>query len=124
MDCDRILIVEDEADIRETLKEIMELEGYRVSTAENGERALVLLDEIQRPCLILLDLMMPVMDGWEFLHVLREQRQHVLATIPIVVVSAAADVLDVKQQYGCQAVKKPVNIETLVELARQYCRPH
>ncbi|MCW8195854.1 response regulator [Proteobacteria bacterium 005FR1] len=123
MTCDRILIVEDEPDIRETLKDILELEGFSVTTAANGREALQRVEEIQRPCLILLDLMMPVMDGWQFLHILKDERKHVFATIPVVVISAAADVSAVQQQYGCKAIKKPVSISTLVELAHEYCEP-
>jgi CheY-like chemotaxis protein len=121
--CDRILIVEDERDIRDTLKEILELEGFEATAAQNGREALQLLEEIARPCLILLDLMMPVMDGWQFLEVIERERAHVLATIPIVVVSAAADVSSIQQHYGCKAIKKPVNISTLVDLAHEYCTP-
>lgn len=123
MSCDCILIVEDEPDIRDTLKEILELESFVVATAENGREALQRVEEIQRPCLILLDLMMPIMDGWQFLDILKEHREHVLATIPIVVISAAADIAAVQQQYGCKAIKKPVSISTLVELAHEYCKP-
>lgn len=119
MTCDRILVIEDEADIRETIKDILELEGFSVETAENGQVGLEKLHSSDRPCLILLDLMMPVMNGWQFLDEVRQQ--DILATIPIVVVSAAADVTDVKRQYGCDIMKKPASIDALMEIARSYC---
>lgn len=113
---------EDEPDIRETLREILELEGFAVSTAENGQEALDLLGRIRKPCLMLLDLVMPVMNGWQFLEVLRSEHRHILATIPIVVVSAISDVSEVEQQYGCTIVKKPADIGLLVELAHKHCK--
>lgn len=121
MTCEHILVVEDVADIRDTIKDILTLEGYEVLTAANGREALERLNEQQQPCLILLDLMMPVMDGWQFLEALETKHQHVLATIPIVVVSAAADVASVQQKYGCRIMKKPCNVNLLVDLAHEYC---
>lgn len=122
MSCKRILIVEDERDTRDMLKEILEMEGFDVVTAENGEVGLEVLQDEGEPCLILLDLMMPVMNGWEFLEALRLQQNHVLATIPIVVVSAIADLAAKEQKYNCAYMKKPVNVESLVTLAHQHCK--
>jgi CheY-like chemotaxis protein len=82
-----ILIVEDEPPIRDVLAEILEDEGYRVSTVSNGMEALTYLrQQADRPRLILLDLGMPVMTGWEF----REEqlRDATLKDIPVVVMSA------------------------------------
>lgn len=121
MSCQHIMIIEDEPDVRETLKELLELEGFQVSTAENGQEGLKHLQENGQPCLILLDLMMPVMSGWEFLETFKSQYQHLFATTPVTVVSAAADVTDVQQRYGCLLLKKPVNLEHLFALAHQYC---
>ena len=70
----RVVIAEDEALIRLDLKEMLEEEGYVGHTAENGQVALELLQVIARPCLILLDLMMPVMSGAEFLSHLRQAK--------------------------------------------------
>lgn len=121
MPCKRILIVEDERDAREALKEIMEIEGFTVSTAENGQQALEMLEKFGEPCLILLDLMMPIMNGWEFLEALDQQHNHVLATIPVVIVSAIADLSVAQQKYKCSVMKKPVNVQVLVGMAHQYC---
>lgn len=123
MTCESVLIIEDEPGVRETIKDILEMEGFAVTTAENGEEALKLLQASQHPCLILLDLMMPVMNGWQFLEALKKDHQHVLATIPVVVVSAVADLASVQQQYACRIMKKPVSVATLVELAHEYCEP-
>ncbi|WP_222615273.1 response regulator [Persicimonas caeni] len=82
-----ILIVEDEIDIRETLMSFLELKGYTVTTASNGREALKRLEEGLEPCLILLDLMMPTMDGWEFRT--RQLADPDLADIPVLVLTGA-----------------------------------
>ena len=83
----KILVVEDDDDIRDSLKELLEEEGYRVDTAANGQQALVKLQERELPQLILLDLMMPVMDGWQFQKELRDVPS--LARLPVIVISAS-----------------------------------
>jgi CheY-like chemotaxis protein len=86
MAAERILVVDDDRNVRETLGDILRLSGYTVTLAENGARA---LDEIRggaAPAVVLLDLMMPVMSGWEFLEV-AEADDH-LRILPILVVSA------------------------------------
>jgi CheY-like chemotaxis protein len=88
LDRGSILIVEDDADIRETLGDALELEGYDVVTAENGFDALCLLRSGLKPGLILLDLVMPIMSGWQFRQV--QLADPSLAGIPVVVVSASA----------------------------------
>ena len=120
IDCSRILVVEDEPDLRDTLRDLLELEGYRVSTAANGKEGLQVIEEVGEPCLILLDLMMPVMNGWEFMHALRTQPL-AASNVPVVVVSAAADIADLPQRYGCAVLRKPVRIEQLLALAHAYC---
>jgi CheY-like chemotaxis protein len=83
----KILVVEDDDDIRDSLKELLEEEGYRVDTAANGQQALIKLQESELPRLILLDLMMPVMDGWQFQKELRDVPN--LARLPVIVISAS-----------------------------------
>lgn len=115
--CRSILIVEDDNDIRESLAQVLELEGYNVSTAANGKEALELLTTIKRPCLILLDLMMPVMSGWEFLNAQRDDMM--LATIPVVVVSAAGE--KAKSTPASGFIKKPIDLPVLLSMIEQYC---
>lgn len=103
-----VLVVEDEQDIRETLRDILEMEGYRVRCACNGKEALDALAEMPRPLLILLDLMMPVMSGYELLQALRANDD--LASIPVTVVSAVGDRL----AEGTAVLRKPVDLETLL----------
>lgn len=115
-----ILIVEDDLDTREMLGRFLELEGYAVETASNGRQALERLEEGARACVILLDLMMPVMDGWQFR---REQvRNEALASIPVIVVSAAGR--DRLQQVNADGyLAKPVDLDELLHQIRQFCRP-
>jgi CheY-like chemotaxis protein len=114
-----IFIVEDDFDTREMLGRFLELEGYAVKSASNGRQALELLGERADACVILLDLMMPVMDGWQFR---REQVQNqALAGIPVIVVSAAGR--DRLQQIQADAyLSKPVDLDELLLRIREFCR--
>lgn len=118
-----ILIVEDNPDIRETFRTLFELEGFDVCLAENGEDALHRLDDDHlAPCLILLDLSMPVMDGWQFLDVLRGREGG--SEIPVTVLSANVDAgisRDLKSRYGVRVLRKPAPIDALLGIART-CR--
>jgi CheY-like chemotaxis protein len=101
-DCQRrILVVDDDASIREALAESLGDEGYRVVTATNGVEALTLLrppGEL-RPCVILLDLMMPVMSGQEFYA--EQQRDPALARIPIVGASSSPSRCGSRRCWAC-----------------------
>jgi CheY-like chemotaxis protein len=113
-----ILIVEDDADIRETLASTLENFGYGVTTARNGREALELLARLApRPRLILLDMMMPVMGGLEFLAAQRADQD--IARVPVVVVSAYSAVA---QSAGAQEfLSKPVDLDDLLACAARYC---
>ena len=113
-----VFVVEDDVDTRDMLGRFLELEGYRVELASNGQQALERLRAGVHPCVILLDLMMPVMDGWQFR---REQiRHHELAGIPVIVVSAAGrDRIAEIDANGY--LSKPVDLEQLLERVTQYC---
>jgi CheY-like chemotaxis protein len=113
----QILVVEDDEDIRDSLREALESDGYQVVTAEDGKEGLQALDEMPRPCLILLDLMMPVMNGWQFLEKMKEDTT--LATIPVVAVTAAGDRGNTAQ--ADMLIKKPVNLDHLLEVIKRYC---
>src|SRR5262245_59582395 len=78
-----VLIIEDDPDIREALAEILEDEGYATVLAGNGREALDHLAKSEMPALILLDLMMPIMDGWQFRD--EQRRSPSYAAIPVVV---------------------------------------
>ncbi len=109
-----ILVVEDDQEIRETLGEILEDNGYEVTLASNGAHALLELVRV-RPTAILLDLMMPVMDGWALRA--RLEADGALRDIPIVVVSADGNVRDKAAAVGARAfLRKPIRIEDLLQI--------
>jgi CheY-like chemotaxis protein len=115
--CSTILVVEDDEGIRSSLQLMLEYSGYKVETAANGKQGLERLSSIEQPCLILLDLMMPVMDGWAFAEVMKKDMT--LATIPIVVVTAFAD--KAESIGASRIVKKPVEMDTLLRFVQEYC---
>ncbi len=119
--CDKLVqVVDDDPDIRDSLSEILEQEGYHILTAANGEEALRQLRGGARPCVILLDLMMPVCNGFEF----RSEQQQVpgLDNIPVVVISADGNVLLKATQVGAAAaLRKPLGVEQLLDTVERYC---
>jgi CheY-like chemotaxis protein len=113
-----VLVVEDTEDLRDLFIEVIRHAGYRVLGAENGAEALEILgSEVTDPCLVLLDMMMPVMDGPMFLNAL--QQSHRVASLPIVALSAAVTDKDV--QGARRFVRKPVSPDVLIALVREYC---
>ena len=109
-----VLVVEDNDDIREAIGAILEGEGYEIALAENGERALELLAALPRPCLLLVDLIMPCMDGWQLLQFL--SRDDRFATIPVVVMSAASN-----PGTAHPTLKKPIDLEILMQIVHGHC---
>jgi CheY-like chemotaxis protein len=116
-----VLVVEDEPDVRTTLSELIDSFGYRAAAASNGEEALRAL-EAERPRLVLLDLMMPVMDGWEFCR--RVNEDAALRGLPIAVVTGfEADSREDLPPRAADAgsFKKPIDLARLIETLRAYC---
>jgi two-component system response regulator CpxR len=115
-----ILVVDDDRDIRETLGEILLHEGYHVELAENGAKAIELIRRGPAPALVLLDLMMPVMSGWEFLEM--AETDPGLAEIPVLVVSAMpAPLAPAEARGGVKAcLHKPLRLDQLLDLVHQY----
>jgi CheY-like chemotaxis protein len=115
-----ILIVEDDVEMRESLGEILRDEGYRVAAAANGREALRHLQEADPPCLILLDLMMPEMTGWEFRD--HQRRDPQLAQIPVAIMTGVRN--SMHQIAALEAVgyfQKPVDLEALLRTISRYC---
>jgi CheY-like chemotaxis protein len=117
----RILLIEDEELLREGLKQILEEDGCRVAATADGAAAMELLRNGNfSPCMILLDLMMPVLDGWGFRA--QQQQDPSLASIPVVVVSADGGVPQKAAALGASAyLQKPVDIDQLLATVRRYC---
>jgi two-component system sensor histidine kinase/response regulator len=115
--CDRgVLVVEDDADIREAVAALLRADGYRVTTTANGSDALAALKSGPHPCVVLVDLMLPVMTGWELVSRIRSDAE--LAQIPVVVTSAASD----RSPPGVDRVlRKPLDVDLLVGTVGAYC---
>jgi excisionase family DNA binding protein len=114
-----ILIVDDDPRLREFVRVNLEMEGYLVREAANAEEGLAALDE-EPPDLILLDVMMPQMDGWEMLQ--RVQERHGVGSIPVIMFSGKVDEKDLEgaQRRGAQAfIGKPFNPQQLIESTKQ-----
>jgi CheY-like chemotaxis protein len=116
-----IVVVEDDADTREALGDLLRLLGYTVATAENGRRALDLLRTMEdTPCLILLDIMMPIMNGWQFLEEQRADPK--LSNIPVVVLSADVSASARADEVAVAAfLNKPVNVGALSATVARHC---
>jgi CheY-like chemotaxis protein len=116
-----ILVVDDDDDIRDTIVQCFTDEGYQASGARHGKEALEQLrDGAALPCVILLDIMMPVMDGRAFRA--EQLLDPQLCGIPIVVVTANANLGEMEAELKTSgALRKPVSLKQLFQLAEQYC---
>jgi CheY-like chemotaxis protein len=114
-----VLIVEDDEDLRDMMAQMLTIEGFEAATAANGREALDYLHSAGKPNVILLDLMMPVMDGWEFRRLQKADPE--LAPVPVIVLSA----VDPPRAASVDAnafLKKPLDFERLLQLVRDHCR--
>lgn len=107
-----VLVIEDDTASREALAEMLAREGYSVFTAANGMEGLGHLSQGLRPAAILLDLMMPGVDGWDFRA--QQKRDPELAAIPVIAISAAGKLLDADY-----SLRKPINVQQLLALLRR-----
>jgi CheY-like chemotaxis protein len=114
-----VLVVEDDEDIRDVLATVLHESGYSVIIAKNGEEALQRLRTgTCRPCVILLDLWMPVMDGWQFREAQRKDSS--LAGIPVVALSGDREA----RAFDTAAyLSKPVQFNQLVSTVERFCEP-
>ncbi len=110
----KLLVVEDDESARSALGDILDLEGYEVTLTANGKEALDCLRKQPLPDLIILDLQMPVMNGWQF----RREQSRVarFAAVPVIVITAFQSAGDVG---AAQVVHKPIDIQRLLTLVRQ-----
>ena len=115
-----VLVVDDDADFLEVMREVIEEEKFRVLTASNGEEALMILESGETPCLIILDLKMPGMDGSEFR---RRQMLHPrMAKIPVVGFTGVANgEAEARRLALSSFLRKPVHLHHLLETVAHYC---
>jgi len=109
-----VLVVEDEAESRDTLRELLELEGYTVETASDGKAALEVLETID-PCVVLLDLFMPVMDGWQVIDRLRTDGR--LARMNVLIITSAGH----RAPADLRVLHKHLNIDKLISTIESVC---
>jgi urea transport system substrate-binding protein len=115
-----ILVIDDETELLLTIKEYLESEGYQVFTAENGFAAMEVLKKGMIPNLILLDMKMPIMNGWEFALEFLNKHDHMS---PIVVLTAAGDAEQrAKDINAIGWVEKPFNLNSLLNKIKLYER--
>ena len=117
----KIVVVEDDEDIRLLYQEILTSEGFDVEVAENGEAALRILNSLERlPCLILTDFMMPGINGSQLVKLLR--MNDLLISIPVVMISARPLTdLEIKD---VEFLKKPIDVDTIIQKVKEYCGPY
>jgi CheY-like chemotaxis protein len=113
-----VLIVEDDDGAREALSDCLEMEGISVAAARNGREALEYLHKAPHPKVILLDLFMPVMTGWEFRTAQKQDKA--IADIPVVVVTAFGSAVT-KQIDATLIMHKPLDLDRLINVIRNYC---
>jgi CheY-like chemotaxis protein len=111
-----VLVVEDEEESRETLRELLELEGFHVQTAVNGREAMDALNaDGDQICIVLLDLFMPVMDGWQVIAELQAAGR--LASTQIVIITSAA----YKAPPGLPVFEKPLDLDKVIGEVQRLC---
>ena len=116
----KILIVDDDAEICTMLTFLLEDEGYHIRTAPNGEHALDQLRQGLHPCIVLLDLNMPIMTGWEFREV--QRNDPALAGIPVAVISADRSLAAPDPTLAAlDYLPKPIDLERLLNLLDDVC---
>ena len=115
----QILVIEDDQDIRDSLCDVLDMLGHPVVTANNGQVALQMLETL-RPGLILLDLMMPVLDGWGF------KEQHAanpeISHIPVILITADGNAIERAAKMNANAgLKKPIELDLLIKAIQKFC---
>ena len=118
-DCKTILIVEDDEVIRDVLSQLLEYQGYETHTAVNGKDAIEKLPSLSDPSLILMDLMMPVMNGWEMLAAIRLDPRW--KKTPVVVLSAGGEAQQLLKDPYVRFLKKPLRMNALLQLVKSFC---
>ena len=111
-----VLVVEDEDELRESMRDVLELNGYAVAAAREGQEALDEMDRLGHVCVVLLDLLMPGMNGWEFFEKMRARSE--FANVPVVVHSSAPS----RAPEGVsRVVQKPLRLDRLLSIVREFC---
>jgi CheY-like chemotaxis protein len=113
-----VLIVEDDDDVREFMELLVSTSGYETMTARDGAEALAMMRQ-RRPCMVLLDLQMPRMDGWQFRE--RQLQDMALANVPVVCVTAFFDPEQVSRRLGLRCIPKPADFPSVIDAVASTC---
>lgn len=113
-----VLIVEDDDDVREFMELLVSTYGYDTMTASDGQEALVKMRQ-KKPCMVLLDLQMPRMDGWQFRE--RQLQERALADVPVVCITAFFDPQQVTQRLGLRCLPKPADFPAVIDAVQATC---
>ena len=111
-----LLIVEDEEDLREMLRDALERRGFHVATAANGQEALAMVPQIEHICLVLLDLFMPEMNGWDFFEAIKSRKE--FENVPVIITTSAPN----RAPTGATRVmQKPLSLDRVVSAVQEFC---
>jgi CheY-like chemotaxis protein len=114
-----VLVVDDDADVRAMLCTVLDAEGFRVETAADGDEALVRMRRVPVPCVVLLDLNMPLLDAYGFRAA--QRREPELLAIPVILYSGAGDVEEAAHALGIEAwLRKPFDLDRLLDAIERY----
>jgi CheY-like chemotaxis protein len=117
-----VLIIEDDEAIRETLAELLQMEQFEIMLATNGEDGLNMLRQEKKPDVILLDLMMPIKDGFQFRA--EQMNDPGIASIPVIVMSADAQIQQKADRIGgVEFLRKPPDLEEVIETVQRLAKP-
>lgn len=115
----RILVVEDELALREILRDALSDEGHRVELAADGQEGLEKLQARPRPCVVLVDLLMPRLNGWQMTS--RMRADAALARIPVVIISANPQYAPDAIAMDARWLTKPVDLDELSAMVNELC---
>jgi len=115
----KILLVEDDIDIQDNLRAFLEMENFEVESVTNGKQAIELMKKEGRPRLILLDLMMPIMNGYEMLAEMKKINLFKENPSPIILLSAATDIEEIARQQVTKIIRKPIVLDKLLQTIKE-----
>lgn len=117
----KILIIDDDPEMRLALQHILSILGHKSMCANNGEMALEILSHTEKPSMIFCDIMMPKMNGLEFLSNLKKDTHHSLSTIPVVIFSSEKNMCSEVASYGAEFLNKTFKVDEIVNIVNRYC---
>lgn len=114
-----VLVIEDDEDVRSVICDVLEDSGYIATGARNGQQAIEMLESGLRPQLIVLDLTMPIMDGWSFRH--WQLRESAVASIPVLLLSAIRNLgAEADELAPVGVIEKPVDLDALLDAVARH----